>query len=346
MAVTPQLLDLSNRFRAQLLALERDAASAMVRYYGTVWQQLQNDVQKLQQKVDDMRAAGDEPSIGTIWQLDSTKRLQYQATEELLKFTRFANQSITQSQREAILAAMRNAPALITAAFPPGTAIGIAFRKLWPEAIEAMIGTLLDGSPLMDLIRAAVGEAADDFAEALVTGLVKGLNPRELARIIRSEFGMGLTRALRIARTEQLRAYRTATLQSYQDSNVVTGWERHAVLDERTCIACIELDGKRYKLDEPMDDHVNGRCVMLPVTLTYREMGLDVDEPDFSRELGRDWFARQDEGTQRGVLGNGMYDAWQEGLFGLSDVPQLRVDPVWGNSWQVASLGSLIGEGA
>jgi len=80
---------------------------------------------------------------------------------------------------------------------------------------------------------------------------------------------------------------------------------------------------------------------MLPITISYRELGLDVDEPEFQRELGRDWFERQDEGTQRRMMGPGLYDAWKAGTVKLEDMPKRVEDRTWGNSWQVSSLREL-----
>ena len=156
---------------------------------------------------------------------------------------------------------------LIAGAFPPDAGVDINFAQLPREAVEQLAGFLADGSPLKSLIDEAVGEAADDFALKLVENLAMGWNPRKSADAIRKAFGMGLTRSLSITRTEYLRAYRTATLNTYQkNADIVTGWERHATKDVRTCMACIALDGKRYKLSESMDDHVQGRCAMLPIT--------------------------------------------------------------------------------
>ena len=93
-----------------------------------------------------------------------------------------------------------------------------------------------------------------------------------------------------------------------------------------------------------MDDHPNGRCVMLPVTLTYAELGIDAPDPDFSRELGPDWFARQPEDVQRQMMGVGAFDAWQGGQFELGDLPMLREDAVWGNSWTPKPLKELVAQ--
>jgi len=342
---TPLILELSNQFRAQLLARERRAATALVRMYGVGWQRLQGDIRTLQSEIDAQRAAGVELSAGRIFRLERMQAIQAQVEREMSAFAEFADSTISAGQREAIAAGERNAHALVQAAFPRDAEIAINFARMPREAVEQMVGFLQDGSPLRDLLVEAVAEAADGFGETMATGLAAGWNPRKLAREIRAQYGMGLTRALRISRTEQLRAYREATRNTYKEnSHVVKGWQRHAAADDRTCMACLVLDGKQYDLDEPMEDHVSGRCSLLPRTVSYRELGIDVDEPDFKRELASDWFQRQDEATQRKMMGT-LYDPWKAGDFKLEDIPKQVKDKTWGNSWVPKSLKELVGDG-
>lgn len=345
---TPRVVELAQRFRAALLARERRTASAMVRYYGRIWQDLQAPIGELRAEIEAMREAGEEVSRGMVERLDRMRDVQAQAADEAARFAQFADQAITAAQREAIAAGERDGHDLLLGSFPTDADIQISFRRMPREAVEALAGVLQDGSPLMDLLTEAVGGASREFGEQMVMGLAEGWGPRRLARELRAQFGMGLTRTLRIARTEQLRAYRTATLSSYQESGVLQGWERMATQDTRTCMACVMLDGRRYGLDEPMDDHPQGRCAMLPITLPYSELGGAAPEPDFQRELASDWFRRQDEATQRQMLTDSIasdaYDAWQDGLFRLADIPKVRRSDVWGDSWTPKSLADLVGE--
>lgn len=341
---TPQILELSNAYRDALLARERRAATALVRMYGAGWQRLQGDINNLQAEIAQQRAAGETISRGRLWRLERMQAIRDQTAREMAQFAEFADGTITAAQREAIQAGQRDAANLVQASFLPGAEVSVNFATMPREAAEQLIGFLQDGSPLRDLLVEAVGEAADGFSETMVVGLVAGWNPRRLASELRRVYGMGLTRALRISRTEQLRAYREATRNTYKaNSHVVKGWQRLAAADDRTCAACLVLDGKHYSLDEPMDDHVAGRCQMLPRTVSYAELGLDVEEPSFQRELGRDWLQRQDEGTQRRILGQGVYDLWQDGQITLDDIPKLIEDETWGNSWVPKSLKELSG---
>ena len=335
----------ATRYRAALLARERRAATALVRYYGEAWARLSADIVALTKQVEGLRAEGlaEEALRGRIMRLDRLQAIQSQVEAELRQYAALADQAVQDGKRWAVAAAEREAYELVQLSYPRGT-VAATFYRMPREAAESLIGTLQDGTPLRKLIEQYVGDAAQALSERMVTGLVAGWNPRKLARELRKDFGMGLTDSLRLARTEQLRAYRTATLESYKaNGDIVKGWRRLAAKDSRTCAACLFLDGKEYSTQEEMDDHPNGRCALVPIAKTYAELGIDAPEPQYTPESGREWFERQDEATQRKILGTGRYDAWKAGAFELEDIPHKTHDPVWGDSWTPRPLWDLLG---
>jgi hypothetical protein len=150
---------------------------------------------------------------------------------------------------------------------------------------------------------------------------------------MRDDLAGGLTKALQIARTEELRTYREAGRRQYQESGVVVAHKRVAAHGPRTCAACMAVDGERLGLDEPMYDHPQGRCTSVPV----------VDGmPEVEWLAGEDWLKTQSESVQRSVMGP-LYEPWSEGVFGLSDVVQHRNDAVWGRSLTPKSARQLVG---
>ncbi len=154
---------------------------------------------------------------------------------------------------------------------------------------------------------------------------------------------MGLTRALRISRTEMLRAFREGTRATYQQNPVtVRGYRRVAAKDADTCMACIALDGKRYSVGQPLNEHVSGRCALVPITPTYRELGLNVDEPTAPVQTGQDWFMGQPAATQRGMMGRGKYDAWKSGAFSLDDMATTHRNRQWGDQAVETPLKDLL----
>jgi hypothetical protein len=86
-----------------------------------------------------------------------------------------------------------------------------------------------------------------------------------------------------------------------------------------------------------MDDHYNGHCQMLPVTL-------GADNPLGSDAAGQDWFKSLDENKQRDLMGDGKFEAYKENKFELSQLSTQRQDEVYGTMRGVTSLKDLIGE--
>lgn len=166
-----------------------------------------------------------------------------------------------------------------------------------------------------------------------------GDNPRTAARRmfsrVQGEFNGGLTRALVIARTENLDAYRNAGMAS-QNTNrdVLAGWEWIAALSARTCRSCIAMHGSIHDLDEPgPDDHQQGRCTRTPVTKSWADLGFhDIPEPKSAVPDAEDWFGGLSEAEQRRMLTNRGYDEWQAGRYPRSAWSDVRRTPGWRSS--------------
>jgi len=107
MPITPAIIEAANLFRARLLARERRAAGAMVRYYGTAWQRLQSDITALSAEVQAVRAAGNEPSREDIINLERMRVVQMQVEQELHGFAQYADEAIVGQMRESIVAGER-----------------------------------------------------------------------------------------------------------------------------------------------------------------------------------------------------------------------------------------------
>jgi SPP1 gp7 family putative phage head morphogenesis protein len=334
------------RYRAALLVRERRAATSLVQYYGEVYGRLSAEIGALLREIEAQRAAGETISAGRLMRLDRMQAIQRQTAEELERYAVFADDVVQNGKRWAIAAGEREAFDLVQLSFPRG-AVSVTPYRMPREAAEALIGTLQDGAPLRSLLLRYGKDAAQGMGESLVNGVVAGWNPRKVAQEMRKAFGTALNESLLLARTEQLRAHRTAALETYKaNGNIVKGWVRSASKDDRTCMACLLLDGKKYDLEHEMDDHPAGRCALLPDVVTFAELGIDAPEPQFNPESGREWFERQPEAVQRQMMSHiskDAYDAWKAGLFDLDDIPQHNHSDTWGDSWTEKPMYKLLG---
>lgn len=178
----------------------------------------------------------------------------------------------------------------------------------------------------------------------LIRGVAVGSHPDVTARLIvsRSEgvFNGGLARATNIARTELIDASRGAALASRQaNADVVTGWRWHCDAAANTCPSCIAQDGELHPASDPGPfDHPQGRCTALPVTASWRDLGIDMDEPEDTEGTARDWFAKQPESTQLQIMGRKRLDAFNQGKIGWSDMSRTVHNPGWRDSVSVAPL--------
>ena len=95
----------------------------------------------------------------------------------------------------------------------------------------------------------------------------------------------------------------------------------------------------------------NGRCVnmpivhncaMIPETVSYRDLGFDVDSEQIGpvEGDGQRWFEQQPEGVQKKMMGAGAFDEWKAGNVKLADFSTTYHDPVYGTMRRQATLES------
>lgn len=318
-----------------MLRRERAAASEMVRHYGDMWQRIKARIDALTKKYYAAVGAGQEVSPAWLYQLDRLQSLQRQMESELAEFSRYAETRVAAEQYDAVLAAQRHTAALLAASPEAGgAALAAGFNRLPRSAIASLVGFAQDESPLSQLLGQLGPEASEAIKRELISGLGLGLSPREVARRCRAALGGNLSRALTISRTETLRAYREAAHRSMEaNAAVVEGWIWYSGRDSRTCAVCWAMHGTEHPLSERLDDHPNGRCVALPKTRTWAELGLEgVPESRVAGvESGSSLFAKLPAEQQLAILGPGELAAWQRGEFDLEDLVGRRHSSRWGS---------------
>ena len=325
------------RHRAELLRLERAAGSEMTRAYGGIAKRLRHSLNQLLREYSEALAAGEDMSPAWLFRRARLESLQGQVEAELRRFAGQAETRIVANEQRAVDAAGAHFSEVMRAA---GRGVEGRWDRLPQEAVEDLVGFTRDGSPLRTLLDGLGAQASRAVRDDLIQGLALGENPRKIARRVRASLGGNLTRALRISRTETLRAYREATRRNYQaNSDVVTGWRWLCAKQPRTCAACLAMDGTMHTLKEHLDDHPNGRCAMVPVL-----RGEESKAPSW--ETGTDWFTRQGEDVQRQVLGGAGYEAYQKGAVTLVDFVGQRYDAAWGSTRSARSLRAILGDEA
>ena len=232
----------ARRFRKQLLEADANSLLKMAGAYKRLLDPVWPRMERLLDKVDDLIQQGQPIGPGLITRLWQEHELQQAYVRQLARFGSESAGRVTDEQRRMVELAFQHSRAMVDAALPPGidtevlAEAGLEWTQLHEGAVESLVGSFEQGAPLRELMAQAGAGTPGQVADALTEGLARGLSPRQVARKMKDAEGMGLTRALRVARTEQLRAYREATRATWQaNPGIIKGYRRLAAKDGQTC---------------------------------------------------------------------------------------------------------------
>lgn len=211
-----------------------------------------------------------------------------------------------------------------------------------PQAVAALVDFTSD--PAWDEMLTRYGDyILERLNNKALYGFTQGWGAvrtaEELARLAN---GMTVREAETILRTLYLQSYRrgTAATQAANAAILEPTATRVAVLDRRTCLACVALHGTEIPLGQPVKDHWNGRC-----TSIARVRGI-------TRNITRgvDWFNSLPEERQAEQeafrRSPGAFDAFKAGAVRLDDFAAEATDTVFGEMVVQASLQGILGEDA
>lgn len=345
----PTIQEIIQQYQGQLLAQEAQAEQRLLESYQRIYDRLERDQDALLQEIV---ASGGEPGRASIRKMKRFQRLMADTEAEMQRYAAVIGDSVEANALGAAELGAEQAELLIRAQFAGGpaeavTEIMATFQRLPREAIQAMVGALQEDSPLWTRTLMSFGEdTARGVGDSLIANILAGKNPIATAREMHKAWGVPLTRALTISRTEHLRAHRMASLTQYRaNAHIVKGWKWYANLDTRTCMSCTAKHGTLFSLDDTLDDHPAGRCVMIPVTPTWQELGFE-GMPDTGLALeecdGQRWFEGLSEADQIDMMGEGKWEAWKAGKFEFGQLSKAMYDRDWGRTFVEASLKSLL----
>jgi SPP1 gp7 family putative phage head morphogenesis protein len=349
------LLETAARNRAALLRQDRAAGADLLRTYAQVWARLDGELALLTDAIAAAQSAGVALSEDRWRRIVAPRKplmralsgetfneaaarvevryrlLRAQLLAEMDRYARTAEGVITGAQRRAITAGLADAEGLLAAATGTG-GVGLTFNRLPVGALQELVGVLADGSPLSALLGELGPQADAALREALVTGLGLGKGPRAIALDLRRSTNVAAVRALRISRTEVLRAYRSASLATYRaNGDILRGWQWLASISRRTCPVCIAMNGTIHRLGEPFASHPSCRCCPVPLVR-------GVTPPV---ERGEEAFARMSADDRRAVLGVGKAQEYEAGRLELADLAARTRDARWGPGLRERSLAEV-----
>lgn len=243
--------------------------------------------------------------------------------------------------------------------------------QLTPEFVEKILdGTMIEGAPSRNWWEKQAADVAVRFEGEMRKGIVTGETNDQLVRRIRgtreASFRDGV---MPIARRNAEALVRSSTLavanQARQEvweknDDLIASYMQVSTLDSRTTRLCIARSGKRWdaKTKEPIGHdfkfrvpplHWQCRSTMVPVTKTFRDMGIDLDEVPPSTRASIDgqvpadmsfdeWLKGKDEAFQNDLLGKGRADLFRSGKITLTDLVDQNDRPL-----TIAELHALTG---
>lgn len=326
----------ADTFRRNVLTHEEESATALVAQYGQIYAELSASLDNLTEQVIRLLAEGKPVSRDLLFRRTRIESLLQQVEQSVAEFALFAAPAVALEQAFAVEAAQEAAASLIRTAIGPlpnSMFEPVNFLTFNPGAVEQLIGRSSDGSPLRELFATLTDEPVEAIQNVFIRGITQGLNPRDIAAELKADFQVPLSRALTISRTETLQSYREANREYFhQNSRVVDTWRWQCAFQLLTCPMCLAMDGHEFETDVMMGTHPNCRCVLVPVTKSWKELGFE-DVPDqrsISQLTGEEWFAKQTPANQLEILGPAKFERYLAGKLTLRQLIGYRDDPAWG----------------
>jgi hypothetical protein len=167
----------------------------------------------------------------------------------------------------------------------PFNAVQMSVEQVRQLAINTPVG----GRLLEDWVGRTFDEnLVSGIKREIMTGMLKGEGYPDLVNRISDGWDMTRTEAVTLTRTYVQSANVGAQQAVYKaNQDVVKGevWVASLEIGGKkgggTCLACAVLDGKEYLYPEQPPEcplHPRCRCVLLPLTKTWKELGIPIDE--------------------------------------------------------------------
>jgi SPP1 gp7 family putative phage head morphogenesis protein len=332
--------DILQEQRAGIIAREEATFRKMLAAYDDIQREIKKSIRELRDKMTAAKMTGEEISLGWFKKERRLEIFLSQVQEQVVRYGGKAKQLIEREQEAAIRIAVDHAgdSLKLTASLtgPEATARVIG-AQLNTKAIENAVGLMGDGSPLRayfkESLPAAVSAAIN---REIVKAVALGTDFNTVARRLETAGDISRWRALTTARTEVNRVRRETTRQIYtENKDIVSGWEWCCSKSTRTCVVCLSLDGKVFKLEDPFPHHPQCRCTMLPVIDGVQRR---------PRVIGTDWFDRQPDHVKEEMLGDAEFDAYQNGKVDLKDFVGWKTDLGFGKSVYHKKLPDILKE--
>ena len=238
--------------------------------------------------------------------------------------------------------------------FTAKTFASIGLKASLPSeaALKALVnGSLIEGHTISKYWDAQTDRMKFLFTGQVRQGIAQGETTTQIVRRIVGSKKLGIPGIMDKSRREAFSLVHTSIMQVSNDarmatfkenSDVVKGMRQLSTFDSKTSEICMSYSGAEWDLDgNPINGntlpfnggtprHWNCRSVITPITLTFRELGIDAPEPKGTRasDLGQipsdttfdEFLKRHDDAYVDDLLGPGKANLWREKKITLTDL--------------------------
>jgi SPP1 gp7 family putative phage head morphogenesis protein len=247
---------------------ERKVREQLRKYYKTTMEKVLDDFEQTYNKLLLSIEEGREPTPADLYKLDKYWKAQEQLRAELRAL----------GEREAVLMSKHFEEHFFDIYYSFAMESDAAYSTLDVETAREMLNQIwcADGKSWSERIWDNVGKLQMELNEGLIDCVVAGRSPSQLKKQLMERFGVSLSRADTLVRTEMAHIQTQAAKRRYEDYGL-TFYEILGNNDD-TCgnhgVDCHKLDGKRFRYTEMVAGknappfHPNCKCCIVPVVET------------------------------------------------------------------------------
>jgi SPP1 gp7 family putative phage head morphogenesis protein len=213
-----------------------------------------------------------------------------------------------------------------------------------PAMVEGIAGsTMFEGAVIADWLERQSEDTIWRFKTAVQQGMVSGEDNGAIISRVRQAISISRANAASLVQTSVSSISNAARSKVFEEnSKLISSMRWITALDSHVCVLCAARADKVWdmKTKEPKGHdiayrvppiHFNDRCVLVPVTKTWAELGINIPEiggGSRASEIGQvpegttfdDFLRRRGTAFQNEVLGSGRADMWRSGKITLADL--------------------------
>lgn len=327
----------ADRYRRSIDARERAAVRSTLRAYRLAIAAVDSRIAQLQADLERL------PEVKwRSYAIEQQERLRIALQAELDAAARTSATAIDESRAGAFVDARDVTRAAVIDSLQAAGADTFAVAlggDVNRASLQAALAQVQRRSAVYAMLQRHAATGARAAADRLVSAVALGENPRKIVGAIRSDLQTEAWKALRIARTEVIRAHTAGAIgQMRQTPDITPSYEWSARGD--ACIACQANHGRVFPISDAPARHPNCRCVMLPVVIDPTT-GKPLSQPI---ETGQDRIDRMSMEKATELYGQRraeLLKAPGRARVPLADMQTIRSSETWGDTVAIVPLKEL-----